>query len=555
MSSGWQNPDQIHSRFPDEELTSADAGAVDLPEDVFNRIVQQVREICETISPNEAPIPEIMNQLQKELGDFSLLNAPETVTPAASFQSVNSQAQVPQSHDVDSHAAESQVVRSQIVRPHRAVPKAVPAPVAPETLAESGIAPAQIIDLTLKFLYLSGAATPEAISRQIKLPSGIVAEVIQSLLIDQCLDVILSPDATLDDFQYQLTEQGRVRARDVFLQCRYVGPAPVSLEQYEKQCAVQTLSTLQLSTELLETTFSPLVLSPDLLKRIGAAVCNGQSILLHGPSGNGKTAVGNAMGRLIHQSGGSIFIPYAISVENQILSLFDPSVHRPVESQHSAMSDIDCGANRHESLDQRWREIRRPFISVAGELTMDLLQPTYHSGGGYFSAPLQMKANGGLLFVDNFGRQSLPMAELMNRWLVPLETKSDLLTLKSGKKIAFPFQLLVLLATNLRPENFADIQFLRRIRHKIELGSPTEAQFREIFRRCCESRQIRYDDWITTRLLTMQYDTQNPPKASDPRDLLDIIEAICRFRGEQPHLGEQIVIEAFQECLGVSCGS
>lgn len=540
MSSGWQNPDSFRSHFPDEELTSADAGAVDLPEDVFNQIVQQVREICQTISPNEAPIPEIMNQLKKELGDFSRAETSEAVAPAelSPFQSVSYQPEEPQAALPDS-------------RPSRPVT----APVAPQTLADTGLAPELVIDLTLKFFYLSGAATPEAIARQIRLPSGIVTEVIQLLLIDRCLDVVLSSDETLDDFQYQLTEQGRIRARDAFLQCRYVGPAPVSLQQYEKQCVAQTLSTLRLSTESLEIAFSPLVLSRDLLKRIGTAVCNGHSILLHGPSGNGKTAVGNAIGKLVHQAGGSIFIPYAISVENQILSLFDPSVHRPVGTQDPLMTGMECGEDGNRERDQRWREIRRPFINVAGELAMDMLQPAYHAEGGYFSAPLQLKANGGLLFVDNFGRQNMPTVELMNRWLVPLETKSDLLTLKSGKKITFPFQLLVLFATNLRPENFTDTQFLRRIRHKIELGAPTEAQFREILRRCCEERQIRYDDWITTRLLSMQYDAQNPPKASDPRDLLDIVEAICRFRGEQAHLGEQIVMEAFQECRGVACGT
>jgi len=496
-----------------EPVTAVDE-AVDLPEDVYARIVQQVREICEQVAQVDAE------------------EVPREAAALPHWSSTN-----PENPSQDSANQDS-----------------VTPPLAPQSLAETGINAGQLAELTLKTLYLSGMATGYEISRQLRLPFSVVAETLQALKADRCLDVTSGEVVGPLSYRFLLTEQGRQRSRDAFAVSRYVGPAPVSLEHYTRQCQLQTVARARLNLDQLQQACQNLVLDADLLRRLGPAICSGQSIFLYGTPGNGKTAIAKVLGALLNQNGGSIYVPYALTVENQIISIFDPTLHRPVPARHASVTESDesrlLSDLQAPVLDERWREVRRPVVLSGGELTLDMLDLRYHAGSGYYTAPLQLKANGGVFLIDDFGRQIVPPAQLLNRWILPLEERIDYLTLSTGKKFAVPFEQLTVFSTNLNPEQLVDAAFLRRIRHKIEVPAPTEAQFRQIFRRMCDLHAIKYDDWIVTRLLTTQYDSQNPPKASDPRDLLDVIESICRFRGEKPHLSEKIVFEAFQECLG-----
>ena len=467
--------------------------AVELPEDVYARIVRQVQEICSSI-----------HSVADETGAEESLAALDEPVPAA-----------------------------------------------PESLRQTGISLGQMSDLTLKLVYLNGTLTGYEIARQLRLPFSAIAETLDALKSDRCLEVASGNLVGPLSYRFQLTETGRHRAREAFAVCRYVGPAPVSLEEYTRQCRRQSLQQCRFTADQLREALDSLVVSDQLLHQLGPAVCSGQSIFLYGPTGNGKSMIAKGIGQLLNEAGGTIFVPYAISVDNQIIAIFDPTLHRTVTTN---APDVSPETASHQEQgpgpDLRWREVRRPVVTTGGELSLDMLDLRFHDASGFYTAPLHLKANGGVFLLDDFGRQLVPPSQLLNRWILPLEERTDYLTLATGKKFAVPFEQLIVFSTNLDPQSLVDAAFLRRIRHKIEISYPEEKQFREIFRRCSEQRGIQYDDWIVTRLLTHCYDPQTPPKSSDPRDLLDVLSAICRFRGEKPHLSEKLMFEAFQECLG-----
>ncbi len=532
MSSGLNFFERQDDQMNSDNAPAPEGEAIELTEDVYARIVEQVRQIS-------GSLPE--NHTSEELTDLVAEMVTELQgTKATSFHS--GIANVSSISNIDDEDQEAFPLRM------------CPAPLPPMTLQESGLSLKQLADLILKIIYLSGSETCEILSRQLRLPSHLVAEALQDLLLSQSIEMEFGQGDSLSMIRYQLTDQGRIQAREVFNQSRYVGPAPVSLEQYTRQCQNQSISRLRITPRQLADSMSPLVLSEEIMKRLGPAVCSGQAILLTGPSGSGKTAIARLLAKLVRDHGGTIYVPYAVSIENQIISVFDPTCHHPVDAVGLPHSTAEAGSNHRDSgasaVDLRWREVRRPILSNTGDLSLDLLQLKSRNGAGSDTAPMQLKANGGVLILDDFSRQRAPNAELLNRWILPLEERKDQLTLQSGKTVLFPYELLTIFTATKSATELKDPAFLRRIRHKLELTPPNEQQFRAIFRRCCELRHIRYDDWIVTRLLTMQYNAEHPPKASDPRDLLDVIESICRFHGEMPHLSEKNVMEAFQECLG-----
>ena len=342
--------------------------------------------------------------------------------------------------------------------------------------------------------------------------------------------------------RFLLTELGRCGSRR-FRQCRYVGPAPVSLEAYREQCRRQSVIGLDCDQEAFRRAFDGLVLRAGLLDELGPAVCSGRSVFLSGPPGNGKTAIARRIGTYLTGHGGDVFVPYALHVDNSVVTVFDPAVHRAADGTGAEQRGTD---DDEADYDRRWRRIRRPVIVAGGELTLAMLDLRHNEAGRYYTAPLHIKANGGVFLIDDFGRQVISPRELLNRWILPLEERTDFLTLASGRKVSVPFEQLIIFSTNLPADSLVDEAFLRRIRHKIVVGPPSREEYRAIFSRRCDDMGLPFAERAVEFLFAQHYNRNRLPRSSDPRDLLDVAGAICRFRGEQPRLTDEVLAEAAQ---------
>ncbi|MES2793109.1 MAG: ATPase [Planctomycetota bacterium] len=427
------------------------------------------------------------------------------------------------------------------------------APLAPTNLADCGLSLLQVCDLLLKQLYLGGQLLGVEMSRQARLPFNVVDEALQFLKDDKCVEVTAGEIIGRISYRFALTDLGRVRARECFEQCRYVGPAPVPLETYVKQCLKQTVTGTACSMKALQDAFSELIMRPNLLEELGPAVCSGRSIFIYGPPGNGKTMIAKGLGRFLNQFGGEIYVPYAILAENSIITVFDPTVHIATDNNdlHGAemgggeLAASQLGRMMHATPpDLRWRKIKRPVIIAGGELTLSMLDLRYNATSNFYQAPMHIKANGGVFLIDDFGRQIVSPRDLLNRWIIPLEERVDYLTLATGRNFQVPFEQLIIFSTNLDPKQLVDDAFLRRIRHKILIGSPDRDLYTEIFQRECQLRQLAYCPESLDYLFRTYYETSRVPRSSDPRDLLEIVVSICRFRGIEPQLTEALISEA-----------
>ena len=431
-----------------------------------------------------------------------------------------------------------------------------PPPQSPRTLQESGLSVNQVCDLILKQFYLQGTLLGVEVARNARLPFNVIDECLRFLKDDRCIEVTSGEVIGRVSYRFNLTEIGRTRAKEAFDYCRYVGPAPVPLEQYVEQCRRQAVSGINCTSEPLLEAFESLIIEPHLLAELGPAVCSGKSIFLYGPPGNGKSQIAKGLGKFLNLHGGEIYVPYAIQSENSIITIFDPSLHRTTDDgEVSALLGDTKNAQTHHDInhllhenhpDMRWRRVRRPVVVTGGELTLDMLDLRFNQASNFYVAPLQVKANGGVFMIDDFGRQIAKPRDLLNRWILPLEERIDYVTLATGKKFPVPFEQLIIFSTNLDPADLADDAFLRRIRHKIKIGTPARELYTEIFNLCCNQRKIAFEPRAVEYLYSKYYDHGQLPRSSDPRDLLEIIQSICRFRNQRLVLTQELVDEAAQ---------
>ncbi len=415
--------------------------------------------------------------------------------------------------------------------------KPASAPPIPKTLQDTGLNPDQIEQLLVKTLYV-GEATGLAIADRMRLPFTILEAIVERLRAERQMEVRGAGASVAASYRYGLTDLGRDRAQQYFGISRYVGPAPVPLASY-----VAAMTNLQAGRGYLEKTrlaqgFSHLVVRDEMLEQLGPAVNSGKAVFLYGPPGNGKTVLAEGMGRTL---GGDMFIPHAIDVDGHTITLYDPIAHEAIDGDAEA-ADTASSVILATQRDRRWVRIHRPVVMVGGELTLDMLDLTFNPISKFYEAPIHMKANGGVFLVDDFGRQRIRPEELLNRWIVPLENRIDYLTLHTGKKFQVPFDVLVVFATNLNPESLADEAFLRRIPYKIAVEDPSIEEFTKIFEMNCKRRKLRFHQVMVAYLHRRHYaPVGRPLRACHPRDLLDQVTALCRYRGVEPVVSRELL--------------
>ncbi len=399
----------------------------------------------------------------------------------------------------------------------------------PQSLQELRLPEIFLANLTLKHCFYLDVFYLSELAERIKLSTTTLNQLLDYLRKERYVEV-RGPDAlkpaanplSLTN-RFALTESGKRRAANLLEYDAYVGPAPVSLDDYWQQVSQQSIRLTRVTPTRLRQVFQGLVLAPDMMEQLGPATVSGKPLFLYGPPGNGKTTIALRLGGIWDDA---ILVPYALYVEGSVLRVFDEISHQP----HGGEGITEAG-------DRRWVRCRRPTVIVGGELTLGMLDLAYNPTLKYYEAPLQLKANNGLFIVDDFGRQQISPQELLNRWIIPLENRQDFLCLHTGQKFAVPFDQFLVFATNLEPRTLVDDAFLRRIRSKVKIGHVSREQFIEIFRLMCHHYQLEFDHDTVQYLLEKHYNgDQRSMDACHPRDLLEQILDYCNFHQLPPSL-------------------
>lgn len=416
----------------------------------------------------------------------------------------------------------------------------IPFPAAPRTVEETGLPFDLLTALVLKKLHFSGESSGAALARELGLQYSVLDAVLQHLKVTTLVEVSGGGLTAGPAFIYRLTDAGRSRAMLCLAQSQYVGAAPVPLEAYAPYMRAFAAAAPKTATrERVRQAFKDLVLSPRVLDQLGPAVNGGQSIFVYGPPGNGKSVISQAIRHLLD---GEMAIPHAIVAHGHIIRVFDAATHETLPDAVSA--SIDAGGQLD---DRRWIRCRRPLVMVGGELELENFDLSYHPDAKVYQAPLQLTANGGLLVIDDFGRQKCSPVAMLNRWITPLESRIDFLTLQTGQKVVVPFAVLVVFATNISPSKLLDEAFLRRIRYKIFAENPTLADFKQIFERCCRERDVEYDDALVDTLVRDVFTPRRIPiRGVHPRDLIDQALSLADYRSQPRRLTAELLRDACQ---------
>jgi hypothetical protein len=402
------------------------------------------------------------------------------------------------------------------------------APAAPQSVQDTGIGLPDLLNLMAKAIYSTGVETPSSIANFLKLPQRAIQLLIEQAQERKLLTVLGAAGThNLSELRFALTEKGRQWAQDALQQNQYVGPTPVSLSSYCERVQRQRITNERVDRAAIDRAFGNLVISKDFVQQIGPAINSGRSILLYGAPGNGKTSIAEKIGSIFNDI---IYIPYCFDVEGQIVKVFDPGIHKT--AQRSGEGSTKGSAVRREEYDKRWVPCQRPFIVTGGELTLEMLDLSFNTQAKFYEAPLHIKALGGTFVIDDFGRQIVRPEALLNRWIVPLESRVEYLKLHTGKSFSLPFEELVIFSTNLRPSDLMDPAFLRRIPYKLEIAGPSRHEFRQIFRLTSEASGLLASEEIIDHVIASLREHNDFPLAGfQPRFIVDQVNAICKFEG------------------------
>lgn len=410
-------------------------------------------------------------------------------------------------------------------------------PPIPEELSDACVSEAVLRDLALKHLARLVEPNSPAVAEKLNLPGVLTEELLYQLYREKLIEMRLqsAPGTT----RYAMLELGWQRVEQLEKQSGYLGPAPVSLADYRHMMRLQAKPSRPASMQSILAAVRDLVLPKSLLETVGCAINSRSSLFLSGPPGTGKTALTQRINRAVF---GFIWIPYALEVDGEIIRIFDTHCHKTAP---------EISTLEH---DRRWVKIERPLISVGGDLTLEHTALSWSDSARFYEAPFHLKANGGTLVIDDFGRQRVAPQDLLNRWILPLEARVDLLTLRNGRKIEFPFESLVVFSTNLEEHSFVDEAFLRRIGYRVRIEQPSINAYIEILNRAANERGIQLDSSKLNYLMKKYEDDQRPMRASEPGDLLNRLRDICVFRGCSLQVTNELMDIAWTSYFGTADG-
>lgn len=405
-------------------------------------------------------------------------------------------------------------------------------PAEPSNILSTNIDPSELMSILLKNMYVDHLESVRQFIEAIKLPYNIVVDLVQMGIDRQLLRTLGQRSDSPLDLCYAFTDAGQRWVIDALKQMRYAGPAPVTLDEFSQQVNLQKITNELITVERIRDAFGKLVVEERIVEQAGPALNSGRAMLLYGPPGNGKTTVALSFANAFNDV---IYVPYAVYVEGQIMRVFDPSLHVPLKrgelADHGVFSFV-----RREVYDARWVPCRRPFVVTGGELTLEMLDLRYDAQANFYEAPLHVKALGGCFVIDDFGRQLVTPTNLLNRWIVPLESRVDYLKLHTGKSFTIPFEEMVVFSTNLDPEDLMDPAFLRRLPYKIEVSGPSLDIYREIFHRECERQGMTISPEILDYIVHKLTQEKGLELAAyQPRFIVDQVVATCKFLGQPTH--------------------
>lgn len=406
-------------------------------------------------------------------------------------------------------------------------------PPPPHTVEETGLDFLFLTELLSKILFLRGRISLADLSSHVKLPVSVLESVLDFMRAEHLCELVSRGDNSASTF-FQLSDTGRVRAGDYMHRCQYAGPAPVSLDAYAAQIQRQSIRDVRYTREIMAAGFEGLIIHDKVLDQLGAAMNSSRAIMIYGQPGTGKTYIAENLTRLMSDY---VAIPYAITVDNEIIQIFDPHVHHVLPAKN-----VVANLGRKNPVDVRWLACKRPIAISGGELTLETLDLDFDDGTRFYQAPPHVKANNGLYVIDDLGRQLVSPQELMNRWIVPLDRRRDYLTLHTGYKFQIPFDVIVVFSSNQDPVELADEAFLRRLGYKIHIGPLNEDQYRQVFRQVCDQWSIPFaEEGFQHLLQNYHYKEGRPLLACYPRDLLGQVRDLAIYESRAPLLSAELL--------------